>query len=167
MGVGIFLPSYTFLHTSCLWCRSVDVTTHAHTRAHILILIHTMYAHMHIYNACTHILIQLVRMCLASPPLPLPSPFVSGPTPRIISMPFLTCYVMDLSHHTSHSSHRNACIHRIHIMVSHHIHHIASHHIHHIASISSHHIHHITPLTLLVNLLTCHVHFYNIFFCIF
>ena len=124
---------------------------------------------MHIYNACTHILICMhthmtcvrthdihtnitwrvcvcvfVRMCLAFSPIPLPSPFVSRPTPRIISMPLLTCYVMDLSHHTSHSSHRNAYIHRIHSMVSHHITFITSYPYHHITFITSHPYHHIT-----------------------
>ena len=63
---------------------------------------------------------------------------------------------------TSHSSHRNACIHRIHSMVSHHITFITSHPYHHITFIAVI----ITPLTLLVNLLICHVHFYKLF-CIF
>ena len=71
-------------------------------------------------------------------------------------------YVIDLSHHTSHSSHHNTCIHRIHSMVSHHITFITSYPYHPITFIAA-----ITPLTLLVNLLKCHVHFYNNFFCMF
>jgi len=80
-----------------------------------------------------------------------------------IHMQWMWCDVIDAmlcyGSITSHSSHRNACIHRI---VSHHITFITSHPYHHITFIAVI----ITPLTLLVNLLICHVHFYNIF-CIF
>ena len=71
------------------------------------------------------------------------------------------CDIMLWIYHITHHIHRNACIHRIHSMESHRIHRITSHSSHRIHIIN--HIHRITPPTLLVNLLTYHVHFYNTF----
>ena len=71
------------------------------------------------------------------------------------------CDIMLWIYHITHYIHRNTCIHRIHSMESHRIHRITSHSSHRIHIIN--HIHRITPPTLLVNLLTYHVHFYNTF----
>ena len=126
------------------------VHTHRHTHKHCMVCVCVC--------VCMRVRAYVcVRVCLAFSPYPSSLPFClpTNTTDNIYAAFDVLCYGSITSH--THSSH--------------HIHCIASHHIHHIASISSHHIHHIihriTPLTLLVNLLTCHVHFYNIYFCIF